>query len=144
MPGRRGSRHIRVTVPGADFDDPEVPCLLRIGDDAGPTKRQGLCLPLGAAPLKGPEARAAPRGRQKFEINSEGNEAGRVSLLGCALKRAEPPQFPHHLCADALQTPKLLVANAPQIAERPYGSRLSVLQMPEASGPTLDVRVAQN
>ena len=43
-----------------------------------------------------------------------------------------------------MQTPKLLVANAPQIAERPYGSRLSVLQMLEASGPTLDVPVAQN
>jgi hypothetical protein len=83
-----------------------------------------------------------PRGRQKFEINSEGNEASRVSQLGCALKWAEPPQFSRHLCADALHTPQLLVADAPQIAERSYGSRLSVLEMPEASGPTLDVRVA--
>jgi hypothetical protein len=85
-----------------------------------------------------------PRGRQKFEINSEGNEASRVSQLGCALKWAESPQFSRHLCADALHTPQLLVADAPQIAERSYGSRLSVLEMPEASGPTLDVRVASN
>ncbi|MGE0854095.1 MAG: hypothetical protein AB7O44_31545 [Hyphomicrobiaceae bacterium] len=70
--------------------------------------------------------------------------AGKGSLLGRALERAEFAQFSRHLCADTLHTPKLLVANAPQIAERPYGSRLSVLQMPEASGPTLDVPIAQN
>jgi hypothetical protein len=37
--------------------------IIREGDDAGLTTRQDRGLPRGAAPLKGPEARAAPRGR---------------------------------------------------------------------------------
>lgn len=58
-----GSRHMRVTVPGASHDGNETPRRRRLGDDAGTHHEAVRGLPREAAPLKGPEARAAPRGR---------------------------------------------------------------------------------
>ncbi len=59
-PRESGSRHMRVTVPVADQDGKETgpPCCRC--DDAGTHHEAVRGLPHGAAPLKGPEARAAP------------------------------------------------------------------------------------
>jgi hypothetical protein len=74
VPGRPASPPIRVTIAAA----PTMPAtrLRDPYDNAGLTTRQVRDLPREAAPLKGPVARAAPRGRHTSWGSFEGMQRG--------------------------------------------------------------------